>query len=652
MKLYKTTAVFCIFILEMLAMPLWTEANEQWHFQASVTVSEPGLVEAALPAGIFFGADAAAQTSHVDLSLIGPDGNPRSFELYWKEDNGPRIVALKSTRVLLDKNRVIIWEADVPKELLIETIKIDVATSQTLGKVTIEGKDSHGWHVLAENAALYKTDTRSAAEIEIKPAVYEQLRLSFKGYDKEFRETPLLVRSVILSGKSTAKDYVEKAIELRFSDKNEENTRVISSLLPGSGLWIRTVFLSTEAQFQGTWELGQEVVTGGKLQFLKTLSGSVATVGKKGSYLELPFNDFWRNRSLVLRLNSAGKYVGDVKALGITVNLPRMTFYADKAGTYLAQTGGGNQAVIQESPGDKDRKINRVIFFSDVSENKQWVPERLAEKYSIAGGPFNENGFRWKARVPISEAGYYRLVLNREASMTPNPEKVRLVRDAVQIPYFRGPGEEQKIELAATAGYDKGENRTSWTIVLPDRARNLTEMSVESQGIFDRQVMFEIPKQGRAGWQPWKTIRWQNVANASSVMRMGLADLPRDVREMRITMDHGDNRPIDIRKIHATFDAPTLLFLIHQPGEYTLYGGNESSSEAKYDLALVQAHLVDAMPKPATMGSIEPFSFSVFKYNILRLFDDKSWGLYLVLGLVTIVLMILIVKLFPKEEKV
>ncbi len=640
-----------MFLLPMLAMPLGAAAAEQWHVQASVSVSEPGLVEAVLPAGLFFSADAAARTSRVDLTLLGPDGNPRSFELYWKDDNGSRSVALKAKRVLLDKNRALIWEAESPKDLLIETIKIDAAASQTMGKVTIEGRDSRGWHVLAENAALYNVDSRSAEGIEIKPAVYEQLRLTFKGYDKKFRETPLPVRSVVLSGKSTAKDYMEKSIALQFSDKKEEDYRVISSLLPGSGLWIRTVVLSTEAQFQGTWELGQEVVKGGQLQFQKVLSGSVLTVGGEGSRLELPVNDFWRTRSLVLRLNTAGKYVGGVKAMGLTVNLPRMTFYADQAGTYLAQTGVGGQAAIQESPGDSERKINRTVAFSEAGENTQWAPERLAEKYAIAGGPFDQQGYRWKAGVSITEAGYYRLVLDREASLTSDPEKVRLVRDAVQVPYFRGPSEVRTIELAAKAGYDKGKNRTTWDITVPARSVPLMEMSVESEGIFDRQIVFEIPKQGRAGWQTWKTLRWQNAAAAPSVLRVGLANLPRDIAELRITMDHGDNRPIDIRNIQATYYAPTLLFLIHQPGVYALFGGNESGSEARYDLALVQAHLADAMPKPAVMGVLESISSSEFKHKILEIFDDKSWGLYLVLGLVTLVLMILIFKLFPKEEK-
>jgi len=649
MKQQKTSGILLIITLAMFTIPALTCAEEQWHFRASAAVPGPGFMEAVLPVGLFFGADAATPASQVDLSLVGPDGKPRSFELYWKEDNSPRNEVLKSAQIRLDKKHSLIWEAASPKDLQIEKIRIDFAAPQTMGKVTIEGKDSHGWHIVADNAALYQAENRAVTEIEIKPAVYEKLRLSFKGYDTEFKETPLPVKSVTLSGKSTAKDYVEKTVALAFSDNELEGKRTVSSLLPGSGLWIRTVMLTTEAQFQGTWELGQEVVQNGKLQFQQLSSGTIAMVGKTALNLELPVNRSWPGRSLILKLDPAGRYVGRITAMKILVNLPRMTFYADKAGTYLAQTGNGNKAFIKDTPGDAERKINNIVAFSLVIENKQWFPERLAEKYGIAGGPFNEKGYRWIARMIVPESGYYRLVLNRESSLSPNSGNVRIVKDNIQVPYFHGPSEEKEIGLDAATGYDQGKNRSSWNITLPDQSGRLLEMTVESHGIFDRQVMLEIPKPGRSGWQLWKTLRWQNVADAPSILRVGLADLPHDVAEMRIAMDHGDNRPIDIKKIKATYHAPTILFLILRPGEYTLYGGNPELPEAKYDLALVQAHLVAVVPKPASMGDIEPFQSSGIKHRILALFDDKSWGLYAVLGLVTVVLMMFIVRLFPKE---
>ena len=400
MKQYRVSAFFSILALILFSSPLPALADQQWHYQTSAQVGQPGLIETVLPAGVFFGTDGAARTSQLDLTLVGPDNNPRSFELFWKGDTRSRSVAMKPSRLLFDKKRMLVWEADAPKDLMVETIRIDVDASQTMGTVKIEGRDAKGWHVLAENAALYATGGRSAAEIIIKPAIYEKLRLSFKGYDKRFRETTLPVTAVTLTGKNAAQDFAQQSVPLKFSDSTDQGVRVLSTTLPGLGLWIEKIEIATEAQFQGNWELGSMAVSGGTLQFQKLLNGSITIVGKKGALMEIPLNAFWTTRSLVLRLDPGKRYVGAVKSAAITVNLPRMTFYADKAGTYQAQTGLGNPVNIQETPGDKERKVSAVVAFSAMQENPQWLPESLLAKYTVAGGPFDGKGFRWRCADP------------------------------------------------------------------------------------------------------------------------------------------------------------------------------------------------------------------------------------------------------------
>jgi len=653
MKQYRVSAFFSILslLLLLLASPHPALADQQWHYQASAQVTQLGLIESVLPAGVFFGTDGAVNTSQLDLTLVGPDNNPRSFELFWKGDTGPRTLSLKPSRLLFDKKRMLVWEADSPKDLLVETVKIDVDALQTMGTVKIEGLDAKGWHVLAENAALYSTGGRFAAEIIIKPAIYLKLRLSFKGYDKRFRETTLPVTSVTLAGKNAAQDFAGQSVPLKFSDKTDERVRVLSTTLPGLGLWIEKLEIATEAQFQGNWELGAEVVNGGKLEFQKLFSGSVETVGKKGALLEIPMNAHWGTRSLVLRLDSANRYVGAIKSMAITVNLPRMIFYADKAGVYLAQAGMGSQVNIQETPGDKERKVSSVASFSAMQENPQWQPVSLLAKYAVAGGPFDGKGFRWQSRLPVAEAGYYRLVLNRDASLRQGFGTVRIVKDGLQVPYFSGPSEERKIDLAVTPEYDKKKNRTSWIVELPDRSADLGELSVETIGIFDRTVQFEVPMQGHAGWQAWRTMRWQNATQSSSVLHVALAGLPRDASKLRITMEHGDNRPIELRNPKVSYLAPALFFLAPTAGDYALYGGNEKIAPAKYDLTLVNAHLADVLPKSVEMAKVESISSAGFKNVFLGAFEDKSWGLYAVLGAVTLILMIVIARLFPKAEK-
>ncbi|MDH4233295.1 MAG: hypothetical protein OEW04_14855, partial [Nitrospirota bacterium] len=497
----KTASILLILLLGIFGVPLRTSAEGQWHFQAALEVPGPGLTEALLPAGLFFSGGTTGPDSLLDLSLEGPDGNPRSFELYWKEENSTRILVLEASRVYLDKTRGLIWEAAPPRNFKIEKIHIEFAARQEMGQVSIEAMDFRGWHRLAENAALYRVEDGLKADIRIEPAVYEQLRLFFRGYDKDFRETPFLVKSVSLSGKNIAKDYAEETVNLHFIEAKQEGEKVISALFPGSGLWIKSLFVSTEAQFQGEWKLGREIIGGNGPRFQELLSGRVTTVSGKASRMEIPVNRFWPGRSLVLKLDPGGRYLGKIAGMRITTHLPRIVFFADKAGVYLAQAGSGNRALVKEFSGDPERRIDRVLSFSEVTENRTWRPESLAEKFLIKGGPFTEKGYRWTAKVRIPEPGYYRIVLNREASLFLHPDSIRLVREGVQVPFFKGQYETREIDLRASSEYDAVKNVTCWTIELPGPAGQLKELTLGTQGIFQRNVIIDIPKAGHTGWQ-------------------------------------------------------------------------------------------------------------------------------------------------------
>jgi len=73
MKQYRTSAFFIILALILFSSPYPTLADQQWHYQASAPVTQPGLIETVLPAGVFFGTDNAAKTSQLDLTLVGRD---------------------------------------------------------------------------------------------------------------------------------------------------------------------------------------------------------------------------------------------------------------------------------------------------------------------------------------------------------------------------------------------------------------------------------------------------------------------------------------------------------------------------------------------------------------------------------------------------
>ncbi len=72
MKQYRPSAFFIIFALILLASLHSARADQQWHYEATAQVSQPGLVETVLPAEVFFGMDNAVKTSQLDLTPVGP----------------------------------------------------------------------------------------------------------------------------------------------------------------------------------------------------------------------------------------------------------------------------------------------------------------------------------------------------------------------------------------------------------------------------------------------------------------------------------------------------------------------------------------------------------------------------------------------------
>jgi hypothetical protein len=106
-----------------------------------------------------------------------------------------------------------------------------------------------------------------------------------------------------------------------------------------------------------------------------------------------------------------------------------------------------------------------------------------------------------------------------------------------------------------------------------------------------------------------------------------------------------------LKKVSIFYYAPALCFLADAPEGYVLMGGNSLAAAPQYDLSLVQNDLLSAEPRAVEMQEPHPFSGGGFKFRIFRIFEGTNWGLYGVLGLVTLVMIALVGRLFPAIKK-
>jgi len=644
-RLFKTAAAFLILFW---ATPDLYGAIE-WRVQARLEIDAPGIVEAVLPPELH----SSAKTDNLDLELTGPDGNPRSFELYWREPVGRSEIELAPDKFQFGKKKEFIWEGKTDKKIMADRIRIQIRDHNFVGRVDVEAYGPGGWTYLRRNEALFKTGGQGRAELEIEKGIYSRLRLRFSSFDKEYEEKFAPISNVILSGEKPGKDYVERFIRPAVRQMETDGKTEIRTILPGSGLWLQSITFRTQAQFQGSWRLGTEAIEQGKQAFLEIKSGDITRVSKERQLIAIDSNLVWPGRNLILRLDPKGKYIGAVSEFKIKVRLPRMVFSADAPGVYTAKAGAGKNAAVYQYPGDRERLIDQTAVFSAPDMNKNWRPESLVEKYGIEGGPFNDKGFTWKSAVTVSEPGYYRLILNMNASHAKNRTGIRLIKDDTQIPFFFGRVEAAEVDLTAAASseYHSDKNQTALTVELPYASSNWSELYLYANGIFKRRIRIEIPKPANIGWQRWGNCLWENHANRETRLSIDLSRYPENQNRIRVIIDHGDNQPLKINRIAVSYSSPSIHFLAHEKGEYWLYGGNPQAPAPKYDLSLVQAYLLAELPAKAEMGPLQSFHPESWKGRFAALFKGRGWGLYGVLGLVTIVLLILIAKLFPKVSK-
>jgi hypothetical protein len=281
--------------------------------------------------------------------------------------------------------------------------------------------------------------------------------------------------------------------------------------------------------------------------------------------------------------------------------------------------------------------------------NERWHPENLVETYGIQGGPFSPAGYRWQAAVRIPREGFYRLNLGETAGLDDNPSGIRLVREDMQTPYFWGRPRPASIELFPEIEYDRKENRTVWTLTLPRASRWWTGLRLEASGIFERTVKAEVPKAGPRSWRAWRTLRWRGLSGSPSILDIDMRGFPKDATALRIVMNHGDNRPLEIASVKIRYDEKAVMFIATAPGPLRVFGGNPEAPAGNYDIELARPHLAGTKPSTLTLEKIEPLRRSGWKAGLEKMFGEKGWGLYSALIAVSLVLVVIVVRLFPKS---
>ena len=641
----RTKPLFLI-LLGLFLVPMAARAQDPWEKRASISVPRQGLVETRLLPGLHESMD----RDRFDLTLTGPDGRQRAMELFMDYRNQGRTVDLVPKNVRLTDSGSFVWEADGPA-MAVSRLSVTSSEPRFVATVRAEGQSAGRWRVLAENEALYDTGSVSRAEFSVPAGTYSAIRLTFTGFDPKNARRLLPIGRVTASSPGTETRAEGYAVRLSFAREDSADTVELKARLDGSGIFIRTLTLKSQAPFLGRYELGREEIRDGRLVFVPVEEGVMEALNAGNPTFSLDINRRWPGHSLVLRLFPEGKYIGNVTAMDMEILTPRILFSADRPGVYHLATGTGSaQSLLAFSrTGETSGQIRLGLENLEVRADRQ--VRRLVEKYPLEGGPFTEQGYTWQARVQVGEPGFYRLIVHEKAGLDNHRNGMRIVREGVQVPFLFSSPYTRPLPLTPVASYDEEENRTSWEINLPMPSKHWTGLDIRATGMFTRIVECLIRKEGAGGWKPWQTLTWTNELSGETSLRIPLDPVSAQSGRFLVRIAHADNRPIDLSKVEAEFSSTDLLFLARVPGEYLVYGGHPEADVPVYDLSMVRDELLAAVPSDLPMPEPSALGQAPLLESLGALFQGKSWGLYIVLGLVTVILMGLVSRLFPKSPE-
>lgn len=640
-------AIFIIpLILLLLIIPFYSIAQE-WQVEASLPIQKPGLVEALLLLELHQQTD-----DGLDLKVIGPDGKSRPFELYRHEDNSDTILNLTEKSAKLEKN-IFVWESliQVKDRILVKSIRLNILSTNYIGKVNIFGLKKGRWISISRQSALYASDGITHGDIKIDEYAYEGFRLEFTVYAKK----PLPIGQVQALGKRPGKEYAEVAVDLQCqrTDRKDSVNKTVTELaasLPGSGLYIQELELLTAAQFNGNWSLERQDIQSGQKTFIAEMTGTITGVEKGAAELKIKMNRIWKGKILKLKITGSDDVLSDVKHLKVRIRVPRLIFLADMPGVYLVRTGLNHKAAIREYPSAKRLDTPVAIQFSLPKFNQNPPKDDLISQYQLGGAPFKADGYAWHSAIKLSGPGYYSFILHQKASLEENIQSLRIVRNGVQYPYFMDKGITKECDLTIKKAYNQATNSTTWHLELPQASSRWTSLVLQAGGIFHRTLKVERDQPKPVQGVLWRSIEWSNTSASSSELPISLHGFPREETKIRLVMKHGDNKPLEIVKAKVLYEAPAIFFLADAADGYELFGGNKNAQAPSYDMDLIRDQLSRQEPRIAELSEPQMIQDTEVKNAIINFFSENNWGLYIILGLLSIGLIIIIVYVFPKPK--
>lgn len=235
---------------------------------------------------------------------------------------------------------------------------------------------------------------------------------------------------------------------------------------------------------------------------------------------------------------------------------------------------------------------------------------------------------------------------NRTERVTINRQPFRIDRIDLWIDEVRDDvvdDKEQEYPLTIDRTEQDAESKATH-IYLKSRREPLTEMTVVTPSRnFSRAARVEVRGES-AGADTWHSIGTWNLSRIDfrTLKRESLTmSIPNEIRatEYRLTIDNGDNPPLDVTEVTANGHVYEVVFLATSGKQYDLTYGNEKIAAPNYDTAAIAASLQEGFaPLIATLGEESLVEPAVVPESYWKWLVNNTWAMTAIIGVLVLVL--------------
>jgi len=617
------------------------DPHREWRTKQELPVARPGLVVVTLPGETLD----AAKSGLEDLRVLDPAGR----EVPWAPEQAPRArpgprLAVSFETILTDGRTElrIVTGLDEP----LARVDLEMSSWDFVKAARIEeSANGRDWTLVRDGEPLFSAPGGARkTSMDLPPSRRALLRVTLD--DRRSRPVPVTaVRVVPVSPPPPPTEPLEVDVLERREAPGLTRLRL---RFPGRHIRLSEVRIDTpEPVFQRLVELSGEV--DGRPQ---GLSGDTIYRTPTEERRSLDARVLLPTREAVLTIHHGDSPPLAIDRVRVRSRPVRIYFMATGAGVHRLLAGNSGAAAarydvgVLGEPGTGDPATPGALRV-----NPDWRPSEPIPGVIPAGARIEVDAWSFHKELRLGPGRVHEVELDPEilGASDPSGSDWRLVRGGQQIPYLRDdPPRLRPLRPVVTRTEERG--RTSrWTLVFSRPRLPVRRLSCAVSGpLFRREARlfedvrdeFGVGRRTLVGQATWSRTPERPPE------RLEL-ELDRGLRTDRLVLEveNGDNPPLDLGDVEATYAAPRLVFKAEPgPGVSLVYGNREAASP-RYDLTLVAAELMSADRSAAALGAEAPESPASRPEDAM----SGSGGLFFwgVLGLLTLVLLAVIVRLFP-----